>query len=264
MAQHWGLGIIETRGELRMPKLEKAMSKALSHLSYTQTYADKKPPEDEVPPDKRDKKKGEPEPERLAAVELLDNGDGVLAIRTDEEKVVRDLARLVSEETKVPLLVMVTVASLFHRRRVQVECRKFAVDGSEIEEQDVMGHHDADISDLEHNELRQQDNAMRSRLGDVVDSFSRAEGTQGFKVKKVFRFKREVAKPKFSNKRLARLMTQIERCESFEVVVEGEQHIVKLYLQGATSLSYVKADEVAELEKALEDRPELQRRRKDD
>lgn len=261
MAQHWGLGIIETRGELRMPKLEKAMTKAFEHLSYTQTYSGKTEPE-VVPVEKGDDK--DKVPETLAAVELLENGDGVLAIRTDEEKVVRDLARLVSEDTKVPMLVLVTVASLFHRRRVQVKCRKFAVDGSEVEEQDVMGHHDADISDLEHNELRQQDNAMRSRLGDVVDSFTRAEGTQGFKVKKVFRFKQEVEVPKFSNKRLARLMTSIERCESFEVVVEGEQHIVKLYLEGATSLSYVKAEEVAELEKALESRPELQRRRKDD
>lgn len=246
-----------------MPKLEKAMSKALSHLSYTQTYAGKTPPEEPPDKDKKDKK-GKSDEDRLAAVELLDNGSGVLAIRTDEEKVVRDLARLVSEETKVPLLVLVTVASLFHRRRVQVECRKFAVDGSEIEEQDVMGHHDADISDLEHNELRQQDNAMRNRLGDVVDSFSRAEGTEGFKVKKVFRFKREVEKPKFSNKRLDRLMTSIERCETFEFVLEGEQHIVKQHLQGATSLSYVKAEEVDELKKALESRPELMRRLKDD
>lgn len=245
-----------------MPKLEKAMCKALERLSFTQTYSGKAPPEDEATSAKdKDKDKDLP---KLAAVELLDNGDGVLAIRIDEENVVRDLARLVSEEANVPLLVLLTVASLFHRRRVQVEYRKFAVEGSETEEQDVMGHHAADISDLEHNELRQQDNAMRTRLGDVVDSFTRAEGTQGFKVKKVFRFKREVEKPKFSNKRLARLMTAVERCESFEVVVEGEQHIVKLYLAGATSLSYVKPDEVAELEAALEGRPELQRRRKED
>ena len=101
-----------------MPKLEKAMTKAFEHLSYTQTYAGKTEPEP-VPVEKGDDK--DKEPEVLTAVELLENGDGVLAIRTDGEKVVRDLARLVSEDTKVPMLVLVTVASLFHRRRVQVK-----------------------------------------------------------------------------------------------------------------------------------------------
>lgn len=250
MAQHWGLGIIEARGELKMPKLEKAMDKALTHLGYAKTYSGKAPPEEEDPE------------EKLTALELLDNGEGVLAIRVHDDQIVRDLARLVQGEAKVPLLVLKTVASLFHRRRVQVECRKWAVDNGELEEQTVMGHHDADISDLEHNELRQQNNAMNSRLNDVVDSFTRAEGTQGFKVKKVFRYKREIKAHKFKSPRMGRLMTSIERCESFETVVEGEQHIVKLYLAGATSLSYVKPEEVAELNKALEGRPELLRRRK--
>jgi len=249
-----------------MPKLEKAMDKALVHLGYQQIYKGKTPPDpDPAEPDKdaKDKKKEKMETDRVVPVELLDNGEGVLAIRVGEEQVVRDLARLVSEDVEVAFRVLVTLASLFHRRTVQVRCRKFDVDGSSLEELDVMGHHDANVGDLEHNELRQLDNAMRSRLGDVVDSFTRAEGTQGFKVKKIFRYKRELKKPKFSNPRTARLMNQLERCESFDVVVEGEQHIVKLVLAGgAKSLSYVKPEDVAELEKALEDRPELLRRRK--
>lgn len=256
MAQNWGFGRIETRGALKLPKLEKSMNAALEELSCTQVWKGTKPPTDE---------EVDPE-EELLSVDLLDNGDGVLAIRLDHhnEQFVRDLARLVSQSLKMPVLVMVTIASLFHRRRVQVKCRKFAVDGPNTEEQTVMGHHDADISDLEHNELRQQQNAMRSRLNDVVDSFTRAEGTAGFKVKKIFRYKRELKKAKFSSPRLGRLMTSLERCEAFEVVVEGEQHIVRVELAGATSLSYVKPEEVAELEKALESRPQLQRRRKGD
>lgn len=272
MAQHWGTGLIESRGPVKLPKLEKAMEKALGDLGYAQLYKGKTPPE--VEPDdeedadgdsdkaKKDKKKLD---NPVIPVELLDNGDGVLAIRLGEEKVVRDLARLVSEELVSPFRVLTTLASLFHRRTVQVECRKFDIDGSELEELPVMGHHDADIGDLEHNELRQLDNAMKSRLNDVVESFTHAEGTQGFKVKKVFRYRRELKKHRFSNARMARLMTTLERCESFEVVVEGDQHIVKLVLAGgAKSLSYVKPEEVAELEKALETRPELLRRRKED
>jgi hypothetical protein len=58
-------------------------------------------------------------------------------------------------------------------------------------------------------------------------------------------------------------MTQLERCESFEVLIEAGQQIVKLVLAGgATSLSYVKPEDVSELEAALEERPELLRRRK--
>lgn len=249
MAQHWGTGLIETREELRMPKLEKALEKIFSSLGYQQTYKGKDPPE--------------PEPEEnLTAVDLLENGDGVLGVRVGEDQVVRDLARLLNEEVKVPLRVLLTSVSLFHRRTVNVECRKFDVDEGKLDEQPVMAHHDADIGDLEHNELRQLENAVRSRLNDVVQSFTTAEGTQGFKVKKVLRYKREVKKPKFTNPRMARLMTQLERCESFEVVVEGSQHIVKLVLAGgAKSLSYVKPEDVDELEKALVDRPELQRRR---
>ncbi len=251
MAQHWGIGLVETRGELKLAKLEKAMNKAFEVLGYTQSYAGKAPPEEENPE------------ENLTPVELLDNGDGVLAIRVGEDQVVRDLARLVAEDVKVPLLVLLTAASLFHRRSVQVKCRKFSVENAELVEQEVVGHHDADISDIEHNELRQLDNAMRSRLNDVYESLTRAEGSQGFKVKKVFRYKREIKKPKFSSARLSRLMTTLERCESFEVVKEGEQFIVKLVLAGgAKSMSYVKESEVEELEKALSSRAELQRRRK--
>ncbi len=249
MAQIWGTGLIETRGEARLPKLEKALDKALSSLGYEVDYKGKAPPEEES------------EEPRLP-VDLLDNGDGILAIRVGEDQVVRDLARLVSEDVQVPLLVLLTAANLFHRRSVQVKCRKWSVTGGQLEELPVMGHHDADVNDIEHNELRQVDNAMRSRLADVVDSFTRAEGTQGFAVKKVFRYKREVKNVKWSSPRLGRLMATLERCESFEHVVEGEQHIIKLVLSGgAKSLSYVKAEEVVELEKALEGRPELVRRR---
>lgn len=252
MAQNWGFGLIETRGEVKLAKLEKSMDGALGELSCSQVYKGAAPPEEEDPE------------EQLLSVELLDNGEGILAVRLDHknEQFVRDLARLVSQALNMPVLMMVTIASLFHRRRVQVKCRKFAIEGTEIEEQTVMGHHDADISDLEHNELRQQQNAMRSRLNDVVESFTRAEGTAGFKIKKVFRYKHEVKKAKFSSPRLARLMTSLERCEAFEVVVEGEQHIVRVEQAGAVALSYVKPDEVAEIEKALESRPQLQRRRK--
>ncbi|MCH9686761.1 MAG: hypothetical protein K0V04_35335 [Deltaproteobacteria bacterium] len=249
MAKIWGTGIIEFRGDAKQPKIEKALEKALGSLGYEQSYKGKAPPEEESE-------------EPRVKVDILDNGEGILAIRVGEDQVVRDLARLVSEDTKVPLLVLLTAAHLFHRRSVQVKCRKWEVNGGQLAELPVMGHHDADISDIEHNELRQIDNAMNSRLSDVVDSFTRAEGTQGFKVKKVFRYKREIKSIKFSSPRIERLMTTLERCESFEVVVEGEQHIVKLVLSGgAKSLSYVKAEEVVELEKALEGRPELLRRR---
>ncbi len=249
MAQHWGTGLIETRGELRLPKLEKALDKAFSNLGYQPIYKGKDPPEEE------------PE-ENLTPVDLLENAEGVLGVRVGDEQIVRDLARLLSEDVAVPLRVLLTAASLFHRRTVRVECRKFDVDAGQLDEQPVMGHHDADIGDLEHNELRQLENAMRSRLADVVHSFTTAEGTSGFKVKKVCRYKREVKKAKFTSPRMARLMTQLERCESFEVVFEGEQQIVKLVLAGgATSMSYVKAEDVTELEKALAERPELLRRR---
>lgn len=254
MAQHWGMGLIEAQGELKLPKLEKALDKAFSTLGYQQVYKGKEPPEQE------------PE-ENLTPVDLLENGDGVLGVRVgDVQAPVRDLARLLNEDVAVPLRVLLAEVSLYQRRTVRVECRKFGVSGGQLDEQSVMGHHDADIGDLEHNELRQLDNAMRSRLGDVVQSFTSAEGTPGFKVKKVCRYKREVKKAKFSNPRMARVMTQLERCESFEVVVEGTQHIVKLVLAGgATSMSYVKPEDVSELEAALEERPELLlRRRKGD
>ncbi|MCX4244823.1 hypothetical protein [Paraliomyxa miuraensis] len=252
MAQHWGTGLIETRAELRMPKLEKALDKVFASLGYQPVYKGKDPPEQE------------PE-ENLTPVDLLENGDGVLGVRVAEDQVVRDLARLLNEEVDVPLRVLLTSVSLFHRRNVRVECRKFDVDGGTLEEQPVMAHHDADIGDLEHNELRQLDNAVRSRLNDVVQSFTSAEGTQGFKVKKVCRYKREVKKPKFTNPRMARLMTQLERCESFEIGEDRGQPVVKLELPGgAKSMSYVKPEDVEELEKALDERPELKRRRIDD
>ena len=250
MAQHWGMGLIEARGELKLPKLEKALDKAFASLGFQQVYKGKDPPEQE------------PE-ENLTAVDLLENGDGVLGVRVGDEQVVRDLARLLNEDVAVPLRVLLTAASLFHRRTVRVECRKFDVTSGQLDEQPVMGHHDADVGDLEHNELRQLDNAMRSRLNDVVQSFTSAEGTPGFKVKKVCRYKREVKKAKFSNPRMARMMTQLERCESFEVTTEGGQPVVKLVLAGgAKSMSYVKPEDVSELEAALEERPELLRRRK--
>jgi hypothetical protein len=252
MAQHWGMGLIEARGELKLPKLEKALDKAFASLGYQQVYKGKDPPEQE------------PE-ENLTGVDLLENGDGVLGVRVgDEQAPVRDLARLLNEEMAVPLRVLLAAVSLYQRRTVRVECRKFGVDAGRLDEQPVMGHHDADIGDLEHNELRQLENAMRSRLNDVVQSFTSAEGTLGFKVKKVCRYKREVKKAKFTNPRMARVMTQLERCESFEVSeAEGGQRIVKLVLAGgATSMSYVKPEDVSELEAALEERPELLRRRK--
>lgn len=250
MAQHWGMGLIEARGELKLPKLEKALDKAFSSLGYQSIYKGKEPPEQE------------PE-ENLTPVDLLENGDGVLGVRVGDQQVpVRDLARLLNEDMAVPLRVLLAEVSLYQRRTVRVECRKFGVDAGKLDEQPVMGHHDADVGDLEHNELRQLENAMRSRLNDVVQSFTSAEGTPGFKIKKVCRYKREVKKAKFTNPRMARLMTQLERCESFSVAKEGEQQVVKLVLAGgATSMSYVKPEDVSELEAALGERPELLRRR---
>lgn len=249
MAQHWGMGLIEARGELRIPKLEKALEKAFASLGYQQVYKEKDPPAQE------------PE-ENLLPVDVLENGDGIVGVRVGDEQVVRDLARLLNEDVKVPMRVLLTAASLFHRRTVRVECRKFDVDVGRLDEQPVMGHHDADVGDLEHNELRQLENAMRSRLNDVVQSFTSAEGTPGFKVKKVCRYKREVKKAKFTNPRTARLMTQLERCESFSIAREGEQHVVKIvFAGGATSMSYVKPEDVLELEAALAERPELLCRR---
>lgn len=249
MAQHWGMGLIEARGELKLPKLEKALDKAFASLGYQSIYKGKEPPEQE------------PE-ENLTSVDLLENGDGVLGVKVGDDQVVRDLARLLNDDVEVPLRVLLTGVSLYQRRTVRVECRKFGVDAGKLDEQPVMGHHDADVGDLEHNELRQLENAMRSRLADVVQSFTSAEGTAGFKVKKVFRYKREVKKAKFTNPRMARLMTQLERCESFRVTTEAGQPVVKLVLAGgATSMSYVKPEDVSELEAALEERPELLRRR---
>jgi hypothetical protein len=57
-------------------------------------------------------------------------------------------------------------------------------------------------------------------------------------------------------------MDQIETCESFEVVSEGQQAAVRLVLAGgARGMSFLKAEEAEELEKALRERPELDHRR---
>lgn len=249
MATHFGTGLIETRGEIKAAKLEKAMDKAFSELGYKQLYAGKAPPEEE------------PE-EGCTNVEILDNGDGVLAVRVAEEQPVRDVARVISSEASVNLAVLSTGGSLFGRRSVRVECRKFEVNGGEIEELPVVGQHTSEVTDIEHNELRSLDNALRSRIDTANDSLLAAEGSQGFKVKRIFRYKRERKKPKFSNARLGRLLSQLEHCESFEVTRERDQPVVKLVLPGNTKgMAFLKDEELAELEKALETRPELAHRR---
>ena len=248
MATHFGTGLIESRGDLKPAKLEKAMNTALESLGFKQLYAGKDPPEEE--------------PEEATNVEILANPDGMVAIRIAEAKAVRDVARMVSEETKVALHVLITAGALYHRRSVQVTCRVFAVDGENIEEQEVVGHHAAEVTDIEHNELRALDNAMRSRINTANDSLLAAEGSKDFKVKRIFRYKRERKKPKFSNARLARLLGQLENCESFEVTREMDQPCVKMVLPGSTvGRSFLKDDELEELEKALQTRPELAHRR---
>ncbi|MEM6994224.1 MAG: hypothetical protein AAF721_27160 [Myxococcota bacterium] len=250
MATHFGTGLIESRGEIKLPKLEKAMDAALGELGFTQLYAGKEAPEEE--------------PEEATKVELLANGDGIVAIRIGEAKPVRDVARMVSEHSKTKFHVLITAGALYHRRSVQVECRVFAVDGVDVQEQEVVGHHAAEVKDIEHNELRALDNAMRSRINIANDSLLAAEGSKDLKVKKIFRYKLERKKPKFSNARLARLLGQLENCESFEVTREMDQPCVKMVLPGNTvGRSFLKDDELAELEKALQTRPELSHRRVD-
>lgn len=254
MALHLGTSLIETRGEsaLKIPKLEKALLAALDALGWEQTYEGKAPPEEVAPEDE--------------AVEfsLLANPEGVLAVRIAEVTVVRDVARHIHSTLKAPLMVFSTKGSLFGRRSVEVKCRKFEVKDGEVEELPVMVTHTAEVTDVEHNELRQAPNALRSRINNANDSLLSAEASADFKLKKVFRYKRAHKKIKFSSPRLGRLMEQLETCEAFEVVHEGDQPIVKLVLSGgAKSLSYLKAEELVELEKAIETRPEIARRRTD-
>ena len=250
MARNFGTGLIESRGDIKPAKLEKAMDAALAGLGYTQVYAGKDVPAEE--------------PEEAVKVELLANADGVVAIRIGEAKPVRDVARVVSEQTKTKFHVLITFGALYHRRSVQVNCRVFSVDGAESEEQEVIGHHEAEVTDIEHNELRALENALASRIKSANDSLLAAEGSKDLKLKKNFRYKLERKKPKFSNARLARLLGQLENCESFEVTREMDQPCVKMVLPGNTvGRSFLKDDELAELEKALGLRPELSHRRVD-
>ena len=251
MALHLGTGLIETRAEppLKLPKLEKALVQALDELGWEQTYSGKGPPD------------AEPEDE-ATPFELLANDDGVLAVRIGETNVVRDVARHMHTALESTLMVFTTKGTLFGRRSVEVVCRKFEVKGGEVDELPVMVTHTAEVTDLEHNELSQALNALRARITTANDSLLAAEATADFKLKKVFRYKRAHKKVKFSSPRLGRLMQQVETCEAFEVVHEGDQPIVKVVLSGgAKSLAYLKPDELEELEGAIEDRPEIARRR---
>jgi hypothetical protein len=250
MALQLGTALIETRGALKLPKLEAAMEKALGELGWERTYEGKDPPPPADPPD------------TSTQFVLMANEEGALAIQVNEERVVRDLARIVSEKVDVPLMVLMTTGSLFGRRSVEVVCRKYEFKNGESNELPVMAAHTRDVTDVEHNELRQADSALRTRIDGANESLLRAEGTAGFKSKKVLRYKRVVVPVKFSSPRLARLMEKIEECESFQVLKEGEQEVVKLVLPGgAKSMSYLKREELAELEKGLTTRPELARRR---
>ena len=249
MATHFGTGRIELRGPAKLPKLEKAMDKALTELGYTQVYAGKGPPEEE--------------PEESTPVLLL-AGDDVLAIRIDEDTSVRDVARHVSLELQMESKVLLTSGALYGRRSVEVTCRMFDVTaGGEETELEVVGHHTAEVKDIEHNELRALPNAMKNRINGANDSLLAAEATDGLAAKKEFRYKREIKKPKFSNARLARLLGQLEKCEHYQVVPEGDRMVVKFEINGMNGMSYLKVDELEELEKALEGRPEIARRKID-
>ncbi len=242
--------LIETRGPYKLPKLESAMDKALADLGWERTYEGKEAPPPVDPPD------------GAAHFVLMANEEGAVAIQVNDELVVRDLARIVSEKIDVGLRVLLTTGSLFGRRSVEVVCRKFEFTGGTATELTVMAAHTRDVSDVEHNELRQADNALRTRINGANESLLRAEGTAGFKAKKFTKFKRSLVAPKFSSPRLGRLMEQIEACEGWSVAEEGPQRVVKLVLAGgAKSMSYLKPEELAELEKALSSRPELVRRR---
>lgn len=247
MATHFGTGRIELRGPAKLPKLEKAMDKALTALGYTQVYAGKGPPEEE--------------PEEATPVQLL-AGNDVLAIRIDEDTSVRDVARHVCVELSMESKVLLTSGALYGRRSVEVTCRMFdvAADGEETE-LEVVGHHTAEVKDIEHNELRALPNAMKNRINGANDSLLASEATDGLAAKKVFRYKREIKKPKFSNARLLRLLGQLEKCEHYQVVPEGDRMVVKFEINGMNGMSYLKVEELEELEKALTNRPEIARRK---
>lgn len=250
MALNLGTGLIETRGSVKMPKVQSVVEKVLADLGWERTFEGKGPPE-------------EPMDDQATQFDLLATNEGVIAIQISESNIVRDLARLVSEELEVPLLVFTTSGSLYNRRSVEVKCRKFGVENGVVEELPVMATHTAEVTDVEHNELRQAENALRSRINGANDSMLAAEGTPGLKLKKVLRFKRALKKPKFSNPRLMRLMEKIEICEWFEVGREGEQIVVKLVLaERATSMSYLKPEELEELEAAIAGRQEILHRRR--
>jgi hypothetical protein len=250
MALTLGTGLIETREPLKMPKLQSELDRALVELGWEKTYDDKDPPE------------ADPEDE-ATQFELMATGEGVLGIQVSEARVVRDLARIVSERLETSFLVFTTSGSLFGRRNVQVTCRKFEVTRGDVEELPVMATHTAEVTDVEHNELRQAPNALRQRIQGANDSMLKAEGTDGFKVKRVLRYKRNLKKIKWSSPRLGRLMTQIEASEAFEVLHEGQQPIVKVLHAGATSMAYLKPEELEELEAAMSGRPDIEHRRKD-
>ena len=250
MALNLGTGLIETRGSVKLPKFQSVVEKVLEELGWERTYEGKGPPE-------------APMDDQATQFDLLSTAEGVLGIQISEANVVRDLARLMSEQLEVPLLVFTTSGSLYNRRSVEVKCRKFGVDKGVIEELPVMATHTAEVTDVEHNELRQAENALRSRINGANDSMLAAEGTPGLKLKKVLRYRRAMKKPKFSNPRLMRLMEKVEICESFEVNKDGEQFVVKLVLaERATSMSYLKPEELEELEQAIAGRPEILHRRK--
>jgi hypothetical protein len=60
-------------------------------------------------------------------------------------------------------------------------------------------------------------------------------------------------------------MEKVEICESFSVGREGDQIVVKLVLaERAKSMSYLKAEELEELEQAIAGRPEILHRRRAD
>lgn len=248
MALTLGTGLIETRGDTKLPKLQSIMNKVLDELGFEQTYEGKAPPE-ENPED------------GATTFELLANGDGVLAIRVSEDRVVRDLARMMSKELSARFEVFMTSGSLFGRRSVEVVCRRFDVRDGEEEELPVMVTHTAEVTDVEHNELRQAENALRSRINNANDSLLQAEASSGFKLKKLLRYKKNVKKIKWSSPRLGRLMEQIEACDSFEVTEDRGQPMVKVELSGARSMAYLKPDELTELEAALQGRPEIAHRR---
>jgi len=251
MALHLGTGLIETRGPIELPQLEGLVDKVLTELGFERTYEGREAPPDETPDDS------------TVGFRLLANGHGVLGVEISEVRVVRDLARMISGQAEIPLLVFTTQGSLFGRRTVEVTCRKFEVRGESIEELPVMSTHTAEVTDVEHNELRQAPNALQQRIDGANQALLKAEGTAGLEPKRVLRYRRVPKKIAWSSPRLERLMQQLERCESFEFSEDRGQPVVRVELAGAKSMSYLKAGELDELERALEGRPEISRRRVD-